>query len=408
MEASMLDRTMSTFIKEISKQFPVLLLTAMRQVGKSTLLQSIAEPDRKYISLDDFDIRNLAKTDPHQFLQTYPPPIIIDEIQYAPELFTYIKIYADTHKQSGLFWLSGSQKFSLMKGIQETLTGRVAILDMLGLSYKEIDKKPFESKPFCPSMDLVLDKNAKGKSADDLYKIIWRGFFPEMVVNEDYNRDVFFKSYVKTYIERYARDDLGIPNELKFYNFIRIAAARTGNLINYSEIARDCEINVKTVKIWFSALERSGIIKILPPYHANITKRIIKTPKMYFLDTGLCSFLTGWDSPDSLMKGAMNGAILETYVFCEILKSYWHNGKDVNIYFFRDADQKEIDFVIERNMMLYPMDVKKTSAPSKTNLGAFKTLKNRQESVAIGAMICFYPEILPISKDIISIPIWAV
>jgi predicted AAA+ superfamily ATPase len=218
---------------------------------------------------------------------------------------------------------------------------------------------------------------------------------------------VFYKEYLQTYIGRDVRDDLGINNETKFYNFICVCAARTGCLINYADIARDADINVKTVKIWLEALERAGLVKLLRPYHANINKRIIKTPKLYFLDTGLCSYLTKWDSPETLMAGAMSGAILETYVFAEILKSYWHNGLDCAIYFFRDSNQKEIDFIIEKNMTLYPIEVKKTASPKPEDVKHFKTLDEyKHMTLGTGILLCLYPNPISISKNIIATPIW--
>jgi predicted AAA+ superfamily ATPase len=289
------------------------------------LLESLKSPERKYVTLDNFDDRVLANHDPQMFLQKYAPPVIIDEVQYAPELFPWIKIYVDSHRaEDGAFWLTGSQKFSLMSGIQESLAGRIAIIDMLGFSRKEAARKPFESEPFWPSMDMMR-RQAERLTAAEVFAIIWNGSFPRLLANEYTERDVFYKEYLQTYIERDIRDDIGISNELKYYDFIRAAAARTANLLNYADLARDADINVKTAKKWLETLARSGIIYLLEPYHPNITKRIITTPKLYFLDTGLAAYLTKWDSPESLMNGAMNGAILETYAFTERLKSFWHN-----------------------------------------------------------------------------------
>ena len=354
-------RTISPVIKKVSQGFPVLLLTGMRQTGKTYILNKIKEPERKYVSLDFPDERELAKTQPDLFLQRYPPPILIDEVQYAPELFTYIKIYADCHKQDGLFWLTGSQKFSLMKGIQESLAGRIAILDLLGLSFREMMGKP-ATEPFVPSMDMDKNTDAKPLELLDLYEIIWNGSFPRQIVNKGENREIFYRSYLQTYIERDIKDHQGITDSIKFYRFIRACAVRTGNLLNFTDLARDADIDVRTAKTWLAALERSGLVKLLYPYYINLTKRLTKTPKLYFLDSGLCAYLGSFDTPQSLEAGYLNGAILETWAFAEILKSYWHNGLDPYIYFYRDADQKEIDFIIERNMTLYPIEVKKTSS----------------------------------------------
>jgi hypothetical protein len=407
----MLPRTLSRTILTASETFPVLLLTGPRQVGKTTLLEELAGKNRHYVSLDDLDQRNLAKTDPVLFLQTHTPPLTIDEVQYAPELFSYIKMYVDKHKKAGDFWLTGSQKFHLMKGIQETLAGRVAIIDLLGLSYSEITGRADQNIPFLPASAWVKNvrKNPqKPHTVTDVYTIIWNGSFPKLFTDNYKNRELFYRSYIKTYIERDVKDSYQINNDIAFYNFLRAAAARTGQLLNFADMARDVNIDAKTAKSWLSILERSGLIKLLEPYYNNITKRIIKTPKLYFLETGLCAYLTGWDSPKTLEAGALSGAILETYAFTEILKSYWHNGKEANIYFYRDNDQKEIDFVIEANGRLYPVEVKKTATPSLADINNFNVLKGLKKEIGEGAVLCFRQEILPLSRDVTAVPVWEV
>jgi predicted AAA+ superfamily ATPase len=405
----MLERTIQEYIYRTSRGFPALLLTGPRQIGKTSLLQEIREPKRKYVSLDDTQARRLAQTDPRLFIETYTPPVIIDEVQYAPELFPYIKLYADSRRKDGLFWLTGSQKYPLMKGIQESLAGRIAIIDMLGFSYKEITKRPHESQPFCPSMDLIKrNLQIKKLNIHGLFNIIWQGSFPRLVSNKRTDWETFYREYLQTYIERDVKNDIGISSELQFYDFIRAVAARTGNLLNYAALARDVEINVKTARIWLQALERSGLVKLVEPYSANINTRIVKTPKLYFLDTGLCAYLTKWDSPASLMNGAMNGAILETWVFTEILKSFWHNGKEESIYFYRDNNQKEIDFILEKNMTLYPVEVKKTARPTDADCKNFSLLDNKGKKRGTGAVICLYPSFLPITKNVISVPAWEI
>ncbi|GHV11903.1 ATPase [Spirochaetia bacterium] len=405
----MLERTMKKVIEQTSKSFPVLLLTGQRQIGKTTLLESMASGDRRYVSLDDLQARSLAKNDPNAFIQRYEPPVIIDEVQYAPELFTYIKIHVDTRKQNGLFWLTGSQQYRLMRGIQESLAGRVAILDMLGLSYKEIIGRPFDGTPFWPSMDLTHKKPlGGGLTVRELYEHIWNGSFPKPLVNKEVNRKLFYSSYIQTYISRDIKDFYNISNELAFNNFLVAVAARTGQLLNYTNLANDADIDQKTAKLWLSMLERTAIIQLLHPYSPNVTKRIVKTPKVYFLDTGLASYLTNWDSPDSLMTGAMNGQMLETWVFGEILKSFWHNGDEPAIYFYRDTNQKEIDFVMEKNMTLYPIDVKKTTMPDRTDMKNFKNLDGLKKRVGTGAVICLYPGAIPIGENVISYPAWEI
>lgn len=401
----MLTRTLAPTIRNVLKTFPVLLLTGPRQVGKTTLLLESAQEGRNYVTLDDLNQRQLARTDPALFLQTHKPPLLIDEVQYAPQLFPFIKMMVDNEKQTGQFWLTGSQKFHLMKGITESLAGRVAILDLLGFSEKEKEERALKQTPFIPTFEWVED--AAGASINftlrELYRRIWQGSFPMLCRNTDVSRDIFFNSYLQTYIERDVKDILKVGNELHFYNFIRAVAARTGQLLNYSDLARDVNIDQKTAKAWLSTLETSGMVKLLEPYHNNIAKRIIKTPKLYFLDTGLAAFLTGWDSPESLEAGAMNGAFLETHVFIEILKSYWHNGKYPSMFFYRDADQKEIDFVFEQNMTLYPVEVKKTASPSTSAIRAFECLQKFKKNVGSGVVICLRQGHLPLSKDVMAV-----
>ena len=405
------ERTIEPVIEKISKGFPALLLTGMRQIGKSWVLEHLGGNTRRYVSLDDLKARALAKSDPQRFIEENPPPVIIDEVQYAPELFTYIKIYADKNREDGLFWLTGSQKYHLMKGIQESLAGRVAILNMLGFSYKEIIRKPKDSEPFLPSLDL-LKKPPAGKplTSPELFNKIWQGSFPRIITNKNAMeaRKVFYDSYIQTYIERDVKDFYNIENALSFYNFLVAVAARTGQLVNYSDLSRDVHIDLRTTKLWLEIMERSGIIQLLYPYSSNIVKRIIKTPKLYFLDTGLASYLCSWDTADSLRNGAQSGAMLETYAFAEILKSYWHNGDKPNIYFYRDADQKEVDFVIERNMTLYPIEVKKTANPNADDYRSFKNLSVFKKQIGTGAVICLYGKTTSIDKNVISVPVWEI
>jgi predicted AAA+ superfamily ATPase len=406
-----LERTIQPIIKKAGRGFPVLLLTGMRQIGKSWVMERSMGKNRRYVTLDDLRLRSLAKSDPQRFIEENPPPVVIDEVQYAPELFTYIKIYADREKKNGLFWLTGSQKYRLMKGIQESLAGRVAILDLLGFSYREIIKKPGESKPFLPSVNLTK-REAIGKplTSPEVYKIIWQGSFPRVITGKNVksNRKLFYDSYIQTYIERDVKDFYRIENEIAFYNFLVAAAARTGQLLNYLDIARDVNIDLRTAKLWLEILQRSGLLYLLYPYSSNIAKRSIKTPKLYFLDTGLASYLCSWDTADTLRNGAQSGAMLESYVFAEILKSYWHNGDSPNIFFYRDTDQKEIDFVIEKNMTLYPIEVKKTSNPTPDDCRVFNKLSVFKKNTGTGAVVCLYGKTVSLCKNIVSIPVWEI
>ncbi len=401
----MFERSLKHIIMDVSTSFPVLLLTGPRQIGKTTLLESCADKTRSYVSLDDFEARTIAKNDPNLFLQIHKPPLIIDEIQYAPELLSYIKIHVDKNRKPGDFWLTSSQRFHLMKGITESLAGRVAVIDMLGLSSAEISRHAHTSIPFLPSLDWINASKKNPSNLDTVFQKIWLGSFPKMITDNGKYRDIFFKSYVQTYIERDVKGVLSISDELTFYKFLQATAARTGQLLNYSELARDVEIDQKTAKAWLSILAASGLVYLLPPYHNNLTKRIIKTPKLYFLDTGLCAFLTAWDTPKSLALGAMSGAILETYVFAEILKTYLNNGKMPHIYFYRDKDQREVDFLLEQNGILYPVEVKKTATPSLTATKHFNALNSLKKNIGVGAVICLRESTIPLSREVIAIPV---
>ncbi len=403
----MYKRTLEKEVKEISKTFPVLLVTGPRQVGKTTLLEMCKEKSRRYVTLDDLDARQIAKNDPGLFIQTYKTPLIIDEIQYAPNLFSYIKMEVDKNKKNGMYWLTGSQKFHLMKNITESLAGRVVIVDLLGLSQSEINKNAQKQIPFMPTKEWT-QKNRFKKSKDvmDLYNQIWRGSFPKINNNPDKKtRERFYSSYIQTYINRDVKDILNVSDSTAFYNFISTVAARTGQLLNYSNIARDVGIDVKTAKSWLSVLATSGLIYLLRPYHSNLTKRLVKAPKLYFLDTGLCAYLTRWIEPESLEKGAMSGAILETYIFIEILKSYWHNGLEPHFYYYRDADQKEIDLVIETGDTLYPIEFKKTATPSLSAVKNFSLLEKFGKKVGNGAVICLRKKDIPLSNEVDAIPV---
>lgn len=368
---SYIKRALEDKIMTLSAQFSVLLLTGHRQVGKTTLLQKIASKERTYVSFDDLNLRNLAKTEPKLFLQQFKTPVIFDEIQYVPELLPYIKIEVDKSKQPGMFWLTGSQQFQLMKNISESLAGRVAIVKMLGLSYREIHNNISENKPFLPSID-YLSKKDNIADLKEIFRQIFYGSMPAVNSVENIDLNIFFNSYIQTYITRDLRELTQVADLQKFVKFIKVLAARTGQLLNYSSIARDCDISVPTAKNWLSILETSSLIYVLKPFYSNITNRLIKMPKVYFTDTGLCSYLTGWNSPETLMNGALAGQIFETFVVVEILKSYWNAGIEAPLYFYRDKDGSEIDLLIEQNQEIYPIEIKLSANVSKNQIKNFK------------------------------------
>lgn len=396
-------REIENKIKEISKNFKVILVTGARQVGKSTVLKE-CDKKRGYVTLDDIDARELAKNDPKLFLQRYTPPVIIDEIQYAPELLSYIKILVDNSDEKGQYWLTGSQQFSMMKNVSESLAGRVGILELRGFSLRELEKKN-SYRPFLPSSEYIEQnrKIAKPYTLNELYEIIWRGSYPEINVNKSMPRDIYYGSYLQTYLERDIRNLSEISDEMSFVKFIRVAAARTGQMLNYADIAAEVGITQPTAKKWLSILVSSGIVFLLQPYYNNVNKRLVKTPKLYFADTGLCSYLTGWSTPDVLEKGAMSGSIFETFIVNEIIKSYKNNGIEPNIYYYRDKDKKEIDVIIEKDGMLYPIEIKKTASPDKNMVNTFSLIL--KESSAEGAVICLALDDMPLKENINVIPV---
>ena len=395
-------RTSEDVIQKLSKQFKVVLVTGARQVGKSTLLKHCDE-NRNYVSLDDLSERELAINEPKLFLETHKAPLIIDEIQYAPELLSYIKLIVDKSDKKGQYWLTGSQQFHLMKNVSESLAGRVGILDLMGLSLAELSQTP-NNEPFFPDLEYIEKRreNHKNYSTSDIFKIIYNGSFPALNNQDEFqDRNAFYSAYIRTYIERDIRDLSSISNEMKFLNFIRVVAARTGQVLKYSELANAVDISEPTAKTWLSVLVSSNIVYLLEPYYRNITKRMTKMPKIYFLDTGLCSYLTGWSSPEVIEKGAMNGAFFETFVVSEILKSYRHNGERPLIYWYRDTQQKEIDLLIERDGKLHPIEIKLTSNPNKSMLKYFNVLDNQ----GYGGLICMRESDIPLREDVSAIPI---
>lgn len=402
-------RTLEQFLRSVAGQFPVLMVTGARQVGKTTFLQHLSNKERTYITLDDQLVLSLARDDPALFLQRFPPPLFIDEIQYAPALLPYIKMEADRSKRPDLFWLTGSQQFHLMKGVSESLTGRVGVVHLLGFSRRELIDRSETSMPFLPVPDDVSSRMESGGklTLKELYLLIWRGAFPALALHEGMDRDLFYSSYIQTYLQRDIRDLARVGDEMAFLRFLRAAAARTGQMLNLAELARDADVVFNTAKNWLSILEASGIVYLLAPYYNNITKRLVKTPKLYFLDTGLCAYLTEWSSPETLEAGAMSGAILETWIMSELLKGYWHNGRRAPFYYYRDKDRKEIDLLILQDGVIYPLEFKKTGSPRREDVRPFRLLEKLKTPVGPGGLICLAEQSLPLAADAWSIPVTA-
>lgn len=402
-------RSLEKVVSEVTKEYPVVLVTGPRQVGKTTMLQKLMEgTERDYVSLDDLNERSLAKNDPELFLQLHKPPILIDEVQYAPELFTYIKIHVDKSHNPGDFWLTGSQVFKLMHGVPESLAGRVAVLSLTSLSQAEMCGAQME--PFTIDLESLGNRGKARKPADTrgIYNRIFRGSMPAIVSGQNSNNQIFYSSCLATYIERDVKELSDAIDSLKFLQFITAVAARCGQMLNVADIARDADINQKQAKDWLGILETLGIIFYLHPYSNNLLKRLVKTPKLYFYDTGLICYLTKWSSADTLESGAMNGAILENYVVAEIRKTYLNSGKEPFMYYYRDKDAKEIDIVLEHDGVLNPIEIKKSANPGPELVKVFSLLDKSSTPRSKGAVICMKPELSAIDRENYIVPVWMI
>ena len=404
-----IDRHIKDAFLRASAEYPALLLTGPRQTGKTTLLTRLMEAEdrnRTYVSLDDYDALTIALGDPVMFFQTYQPPLLIDEVQYAPGLFTGIKRLIDKGARPGDFWMTGSQLFRMMKGVQESLAGRLALFHLSPLSQQEIFSN-FKPGAFKPDYQLLLSRQKKTAplTALNIYERIFQGSMPALVSGKFTDRDLYYSSYVKTYLERDIRDIEPGIDFLKFTDFIRATAARLAQLVNYKHIADDSGLNQETAKSWLQLLETLGIIFFVRPYHHNILKRMIKTPKLYFYDTGLAVYLTKWNSPETLMNGAMNGAFLENYVIAEIAKNCENSGKEASLYFYRDKDTKEIDLLLEGDGTLEPIEIKKTASPSKGMIASFTALEKPPLRRGTGALICLAEHLGAFDSENLIVPV---
>lgn len=406
-----INRHMEKQVLELSKSYPAILVTGPRQAGKTTMLRSLAKNEnigREYVTLDDLTTRDMAKNDPALFLQLHKPPVLIDEVQYAPELFTYIKIYVDEHHNPGDFWMTGSQIFRLMRGVQESLAGRVALLHMSPMSQREITGAP--CVPFTANFDQLLaeSKNIAPVATPELFERIWMGCMPGLVSGRYTDRNIYYSSYLSTYVERDVRELSGNIDALKFNRFVIAVAARTSQLLNYKALADDADIDMPTAKAWVNILETLGIIFLLHPYSNNVLKRTIKTPKVYFYDTGLVCYLTKWSSPEVAESGAMSGALLENFAVSEIMKSYQNAGREPYLYFYRDRDAKEIDVIMEGDGKLCPLEIKKTATPDKRLTRVFGVIDKSPLQLGTGAVLCMSEQFSAFDRDNLIVPIWMI
>jgi hypothetical protein len=402
-----LARVLESRVRALSRSFPVLLLTGPRQVGKTTLLQHLGErarPPRSYVSLDEYGPRTLALEDPELFLQRHPAPVTIDEVQHAPALLAALKPRVDRGRQKGAYWLTGSQHFGLMRAVSESLAGRVAVLDLFGLSQAEEAGRAPRPEPFRPDRPRASPPPAAAGLPATFARIV-RGSYPRFVQPNPPPIEAFYGSYVQTYIERDVRALLAIANLAAFQRFLRLCAARAGQLLNLSDLARDTAVAVSTASEWLHLLEATLQVYLLRPYFENIGKRQIKRPKLYFADSGLLSYLAGWRTAESAMSGAMAGALLENYVVAEILRSYRHRGREAPLWFFRTKEKQEVDLVIAEDGRLFPVEIKLTASPGPHDLRGIDALGRAGGKLGPGAVVCFVPRRTALTRLVDAVPV---
>lgn len=401
-------------IERLATEYPAVLVIGARQTGKTTLLRKITEKKSvPYLTFDDPSEELSAKNDAKTFIEFHQPPFMFDEIQYVQDLFRYLKIEIDKNRTNGMYYLTGSQQFHLMEAATESLSGRIGIVQLYPFSERELLGDSF-TEPFIPTKEYLLERNSsllKAKtefSAQKTWKSIHRGFFPEVALEKVTPSD-FYANYLKTYIERDIRKLTQVADDLQFMQFISVVASRTSQLVNYSDIADECSISEVTAKKWLSLLVTSGLVYLLKPYSVNVEKRIVKTPKLYFMDTGLAAYLTKWTNPEVMQNGAMSGAFFETYAVAEVIKSFANKGLEPPIYFYRDKDKIEIDLLIEQNGTVFPVEIKKTASPDSNDAKNF-FITSRLKNVKIGQCIvlCNTNSVVSLSKNgvnAIAVPI---
>ena len=403
-------RTLEQKIMDISRDYSCLLLIGPRQVGKTTMLEHLMEGSgRQKVTLDDVENRRLAQSDPALFLEMHPAPVLIDEVQYAPQLFSYIKINVDNGAAPGSYWLTGSQAFQLMELAQESLAGRTAIVHMSALSQSELYGDG-TTEPLSLKLENLNRRKEHLSSCNsmEMFERIWNGGMPGHRSGRFTDRDVFYSSYIQTYINRDVSDMIPGVDKLLFADFIRAAACRVGQMLNTHDIAQDVGVSDDTAKRWLQVLEKSGVVFYLRPYSNNLLKRTVKTPKMYFFDTGLAAYLTKYSNPEILMNGAINGAILENYTVAEIRKTWLNSAKECMLHYYRDKDTNEIDMVIEADGELHPLEIKKSTNPGTELASAFKVLDKGSVPRGAGAILCLREEISAIDRNTFILPIWMI
>ena len=404
---SYIHRSLERKFLKMSSAFKVVMVTGARQVGKSTMLKHLAQDTgRVFVSMDDADVRELAEADPKLFFQMYQPPILIDEVQKAPALFEQIKILCDGSDERGRFWLTGSQSKKLMKRAGDTLAGRICILRLFSLSSKELEGRPDDiPEDYTFSSMRQRSRNCPENNIQDIYARIWEGGMPDMVSMDAELRREYWNSYIDSYLMRDAVDDNGIQNTEGFRKLLRACAAFAGELVNYNDLGNTAGVSAVTAKEWVRILQSMGIIFLLEPYFNNELKRMVKTPKLYFCDTGLCAFLSAWTSRDTLMNGAASGHYLENYVVSEMLRNSNYAEKQVNLNFYRDTNQKEIDLLMEMDGKLHPFEIKRAASPDRKAIKAFSLLGKCGKELGAGGIICMAAKPFPIDAANSMIPV---
>ncbi|MCD8048771.1 MAG: ATP-binding protein [Clostridia bacterium] len=390
----------------MSSFFKAVLVTGARQVGKTTMLKHLAkDTERTYVSMDNIMVRTLAKSDPVLFFQTYKPPIIIDEIQKAPELFEQIKIICDESEETGLFWLTGSQQYNMMKNVRETLAGRVGILELYSLTANEIEGRAFQNEldfsfqclrermPFAPKNNIL-----------DVFEHIWCGGMPAALTADGELHREYFNSYIETYLMRDVSEDGGVTDTVKFSRFLIACAALCAEQVNYKTLADAADISQPLAKDWLRLLQSLGIIYLLQPFANNALKRLVKTPKLYFCDTALAAHLSGWLTRDTLMNGAASGHYFENHVVIELVKNFAYSPSKVNLSYYRDSNAKEIDLFIEENGLIHPLEIKKSANPDRREVKKYEILDKTNLSRGSGGIICMCEEPIPIDDKNSFIP----
>lgn len=386
--------------------FKAILVTGARQVGKTTMLKHLAEGSgRVYVTMDNAMARDLAKRDPVLFFQNYKPPILIDEIQKAPELFEQIKIMCDNSEETGLFWLTGSQQYKMMKSIRETLAGRLCILELYSFSQREKNQVIFDTE-LDYSLESLKERQKKVPKNDivSVFQHIWEGGMPQVLGADDEIRFEYYNSYVETYLMRDVMEEGGITDTIRFRKFMTACAALVSEQINYANLALASDISQPTAKEWIKVLQGLGIIYLLQPYSNNAFKRLTKTPKLYFCDTGLCAYLSMWLTPATLMNGAVSGHYYENYVVMELVKNYAYSKSKVNITYYRDVNAKEIDVFVEENNLIHPLEIKKSASPEYREIKKYSVIDKAQLNRGNGGIICMCEEPLPIDEENCLIP----